>query len=68
LFSRWEKKVEQIDYDTVVDAGVEQNCLDFLTDTGTVVIYCCATADVSIISDQHEKLINAMQSRDEKGF
>ena len=62
----WNKKVEQLDYDYVVDAGVEQSCDQFLTNTGTVILYCSANADVSIVEDEREKLLEALEQRDEQ--
>jgi ABC-type nickel/cobalt efflux system permease component RcnA len=49
LFFFWEKRVEQLTYNCLLDASVEQTCDQFLTDTGTLVIYCQAEADTSVI-------------------
>lgn len=65
IFSFWRKKVDQIDYDLVLDVGVEQSCSQFLTNTGTVIIHCSAREDVSVVQDEREKLTLAIESEDE---
>lgn len=50
----------------VLDVSVEQSCQQVLTDTGTVILHCEASGDVSSIKDEQQKLIAAIESRDEK--
>jgi len=65
IASFWRKKVEQIDYDLVLDVGVEQSVLQFVTNTGTVIIHCSAREDVSVVRDERDKLARAIEARDE---
>lgn len=66
IFFPWNKKVEQLDYDYVVDVGVDQGCDQYLTNTGTVILYCSANADISIIEDERERLLEALEEQDEQ--
>lgn len=66
VFYYWRKKVEQIDYDLVLDVGVEQSCNQYLTDTGSIILHVSAKNDVSVVSDEREKLTKAIELKDER--
>ena len=66
IFYYWRKKVEQIDYDLVLDVGVEQGCHQYLTDTGSIILHVSAKNDVSVVSDEREKLTRAIEGKDER--
>ena len=65
IFYFWRKKVDQVDYDLVLDVGVEQSCNQYLTNVGTVVIHCSTRDDVSVVRDERDKLTRAIEGRNE---
>mmetsp|Transcript_2687 Transcript_2687/g.4551 ORF Transcript_2687/g.4551 Transcript_2687/m.4551 type:complete len:140 (+) Transcript_2687:666-1085(+) len=52
-----------MDIESMLDAGVEQSCLGYVNNSGTVVINVNARYDVSAITDHRDKLILAMQQQ-----
>lgn len=58
----WSKKKDQVDIDFVTDVTVEQSCMEFCLDVGTVIIHYHGTADDSMIKDERKKLISALES------
>ena len=56
----WNKEIQQMDYDLVMDVTVEQSFAQNCLNTGTGIIHCAANADVSIIKDMHKQLIEAL--------
>jgi len=60
----WAKRVQSVDIDGVSDVGVEQSCMGYVTNTGTVVINVLSHSDTSAIEAQREKLRMAMAEQD----
>jgi len=59
----WAKRVQSMDIDSVTDVGVDQSCLGYMTNTGTVIVNVVAHADASAVEGQREKLRLAIASR-----
>lgn len=59
----WAKKVQSMDIDTVLDAGVEQSCIGYVNNSGTVVISVNARADASAVASQRDLLRRALQQK-----
>jgi hypothetical protein len=60
----WAKKVQSMDIDSVIDVGVEQSCMGYVTSSGTVVLDVKASDDPSTIIAQREKIVAAIKRRD----
>jgi len=60
----WCKRSETMDYRLIDDVSVEQGCLDFLTGAGTIIVHCKGSLDASIISEERERLVKALQAND----
>ncbi len=51
---------------SVLDVAVEQSCSQYLTDTGTVILHCDSAGDISAQKQERERLIEAIETRDEQ--
>merc|ERR1712166_84539 len=58
------KKVETMDYKLIDDVTVEQNCCDVLMGTGSIIMHCRGSYDTSIVLEERERLMKALQARD----
>lgn len=65
---RYARKTDTIDYDLVLDVSVEQSCLQKLLGHGTVIMHCEAAMDVSMIKDERDRIVRALQKQDEKAL
>ena len=66
LCKQWDKEVEQIDYDVVLDVSVDQAWYQYCLNTGSVTLHCAGSADTSTVKAERERLVDALQSEDEK--
>merc|ERR1711934_1078444 len=64
ITSFWCQKVETMDYRLIDDISVEQSCFDFVKQTGTIVLHIRGSTDVSIISQERNRLLSAIRDRD----
>ena len=66
LCKQWNKEVEQIDYDVVLDVSVDQTWTQYCLNTGSVTLHCAGSADTSTVKAERERLVNALQEEDER--
>jgi len=64
LTSLWCKRVETMDYRLIDDVSVDQTCYEWMTGAGTIIVHCHGSHDTSIIADERNRLVEALQSRD----
>jgi len=62
------RKVESLDIEHVLDVGVRQSCRDALfSDTGDVLLHIVGGADVSIMKDERDKLLTILGKKYDRG-
>ena len=60
LPSLWQRKVESVDIEHMLDVSVSQSCMQMITNVGDVTIHLVAGSDTSILKDERDKLLNAL--------
>jgi len=60
----WCKRAETMDYRLIDDVSVEQSCSDFFSGAGTIIVHIKGSHDTSIITEERERLVRALQTRD----
>lgn len=64
---RSDKRLWIVDIDTMMDVSVEQTCLEFMCDVGTIVIHCePSNADASMVQAERENLIRVCDENQER--
>ena len=65
LMGLFNKDVESLDYDFVLDVSVEQGYLGACQNVGDVILHCEASNDLSVIKKERSGIVRALKAQDE---